>query len=82
MGTMGIFAWILSIALIIVAVILVIVILMQTEKTAGESAITGGNTFYNSNKSNTLDGLLSKLTIIFGIIFAILCVLVTIAIMK
>lgn len=82
MGTMGIYAWILTISLIIDAVILIIVIMLQSEKTPGSSAITGGNTFYNQNKTKTLDALLSKLTVIFGVIFAILCVLVTIAIMR
>ncbi|MEG0073988.1 MAG: preprotein translocase subunit SecG [Clostridia bacterium] len=78
---MGIYAWMLSIATIVVAGILTVIVMMQNSK-EGASAVTGGNTFYGANKSNTLDGLLSKLTVVFALVFVILCFLTTIAIIK
>lgn len=78
---MGIYAWMLSIATIVVAVILTIIVMMQNSK-EGNSAVAGANTFYGSNKANTLDGLLSKLTVVFAFVFVVLCFLTTIAIIK
>ena len=78
---MGIYAWILSTLTIIVAISLTVFVMMQNSK-EGQSAITGNNTFYGSNKGKTLDGLLSKLTAVFAVIFIVLCFLTTIAIIK
>lgn len=78
---MGIYAWILSIATILVAIALTIFVMMQNSK-EGQSAVTGNNTFYGSNKGKTLDGILSKLTAVFAVVFVILCFLTTIAIIK
>ena len=47
-----------------------------------QSAITGNNTFYGSNKSKTLDGILSKYTVVLAIIFCILCFATTFSIIK
>ena len=47
-----------------------------------QSAVTGSNTFYGANKSKTLDGVLSKYTIVLGIIFCILCFATTFSIIK
>jgi len=55
--------------------------MMQTSKD-GKSAALGANTFYGANKGKTLDGLLSRLTVVFSIAFIILCFLTTIAITK
>lgn len=71
----------LAILTIIVAIILIIVVIMQDSKTS-ESSVTGGNTFYGSNKGKTLDGILSKYTVFLSLLFIVLCVLTTISIMK
>ena len=78
---MGWLAWTLAILTIIVALILIVIISLQESKSS-QSTITGANTFYGSNKSKTLDGVLSKYTVIFAIIFIILCFLTTLAIIK
>lgn len=62
----------------IVAVILIAVVLMQPSKTNGLSGLVSGGTtesFYSRNKSRTSEAKLSRITIIFSIIFAVLCVL-------
>ncbi len=78
---MGWIAWTLVGLTLLVGVIITIIVMMQSSKD-GQSAVTGGNTFYGSNKGKTLDGLLSKLTVVFSIVFIILCFLTTIAITK
>lgn len=78
---MGWIAWTLVGLTLLVGVIVTIIVMMQSSKD-GQSSITGGNTFYGSNKGKTLDGLLSKLTVVFSIAFIILCFLTTIAITK
>lgn len=78
---MGWIDWTLSIATVVVGIILTIVVMMQNSKDS-QSAITGSNTFYGSNKSKTLDGILSKWTVVLAIIFCILCFATTVAIIK
>lgn len=78
---MGWIAWTLTVTTLALGVLLTIVVMMQSTKSS-KSVITGGNTFYGSNKGKTLDGLLSKMTIIFGALFIISCFLTTIAIIK
>lgn len=78
---MGWLDWTISIATIVVGIILTIVVMLQTSKDA-QSAITGSNTFYGSNKSKTLDGVLSKWTVGLAIVFGALCFLTTIAVIK
>ena len=78
---MGWIAWTLVGLVLLVGVILIVIIMKQTSKDS-QSAVYGANTFYGSNKGKTLDGLLSKLTVVFSIIFIILCFLTTIAITK
>lgn len=75
--------WVVSIATIVVGIILTIVIMMQTTKTGG-SVVSGdsSNTFYGTNKSKTLDGVLSKYTVVLSIIFIVLCVCTTVVIIK
>lgn len=78
---MGWIDWTLSIATVVVGTILTIVVMMQSSKDS-QSAITGSNTFYGSNKSKTLDGILSKWTVGLAIIFCILCFATTVSIIK
>lgn len=78
---MGWIAWTLVVTTLVLGVLLTIVVMMQNSKDS-KSVVTGGNTFYGSNKSKTLDGLLAKITVVFGILFIISCFLTTIAIIK
>ena len=78
---MGWIDWTLSIATVVVGIILTIVVMMQNSKDS-QSVLTGANTFYGSNKSKTLDGILSKYTVVLAIIFGILCFATTFSIIK
>lgn len=78
---MGWIDWTLSIATVVVGIVLTIVVMLQNSKDS-QSAITGANTFYGSNKSKTLDGVLSKWTVGLAIIFCVLCFVTTVAIIK
>ncbi len=71
----------LSIVTIAVGIILTIVVMLQSSKTS-QSSVTGSNTFYGSNKSKTLDGVLSKYTVVLALIFIVLCIATTISIMN
>ena len=73
--------WTLSIATVVVGIILTIVVMMQNSKDS-QSVLTGANTFYGSNKSKTLDGVLSKWTVGLAILFCVLCFATTVAIIK
>lgn len=77
----GWIAWV-SIALtLVVGIALIVVVMMQNSKEGASSAL-GNNTFYGANKGKTMDGMLSKLTVILGIAFIVLCFATTIAITK
>jgi protein translocase SecG subunit len=78
---MGWIDWTLSILTLLVGVIVTIAVMLQTTKTS-QSSVTGINTFYGSNKSSTLDGVLSKWTVVLSLVFIVLCLLTTISIMK
>ena len=74
---MAIVKGILIAVYIIVAIILIILTLMQTKDDAGlSSTITGSSTnnFYEKNKGRTKEGKLKKWTIILGIVFVVLAV--------
>lgn len=77
----GWIAWTLIGATLLVGIALIVVTMMQSSK-EGQSSAYGSNTFYGSNKGKTLDGVLSKFTVILGILFIILCFCTTIAITK
>ena len=70
----------LSIVTVLMAIALTVVVMMQNSK-SGQSAVTGNNTFYGSNKGKTLDGVLSKWTVVLALVFIVLCTVTTIAIM-
>ena len=61
----------------IVAVILTILTLIQSKDDEGASStITGGtNSFYEKNKGKTTQGKLKRTTIILGILFIILAII-------
>ncbi len=77
---MGWLDWTISILTIIVGIVLTIVIMLQSSKDS-QSSITGTNTFYGANKSKTLDGILSKYTVVLALLFIALCFLTTVAIL-
>ena len=77
---MGWIDWTLSIVTVLVGIVLTIIVMLQNSKDS-QSVVTGANTFYGSNKSKTLDGKLSKYTVILALVFCLLCVLTTVAIM-
>jgi len=58
---------------IIVCIVIIILSMMQTSEDGASNAITGNssNSFYDKNKGKTREGILKKLTVIFGVIFAI-----------
>jgi preprotein translocase subunit SecG len=78
---MGWIDWTVSILTIVVGIALTIVIMLQNSKQS-QSSITGSNTFYGSNKSKTLDGILSKYTIGLALVFCVLSFITTVAIIK
>ncbi len=78
---MGWIDWTVSILTIVVGIILTIVVMLQNSKD-GQSSVTGANTFYGANKSKTLDGILSKYTVVLALVFIVLCFLTTISIIK
>ena len=77
---MGWIDWTISILTVVVGIVLTIVVMLQNSKD-GQSSVTGANTFYGANKSKTLDGVLSKYTVVLAIAFCVLCIATTIAIM-
>ena len=80
---MGWIDWTVSILTVVVGIILTIVVMLQTSKTGGSvGSGDSSNTFYGANKSKTLDGVLSKYTVVLAIVFIFLCVLTTVAIIK
>ncbi|MBV7273175.1 preprotein translocase subunit SecG [Clostridium thailandense] len=68
----------LTIAQSVIAIILIVVVLLQPSKTNGLSGLVSGGTtesFYSKNKSRTSEAMLSKITIVCAVIFAVLCIL-------
>ncbi len=67
---------IFGIALLIMAIFLVVAILMQSGKDNRLSGtIAGGaETFFGKSKASTMDKMLSKLTTIVAVVFAVLVV--------
>lgn len=66
---------------VIVCIALIILAMMQTKEDEGASgAITGSttNNFYEKNKGRTREGRLKRWTIILGIAFAVLTIVVSI----
>ena len=64
-----------------VAVVLIILTLIQTKDGSGASAtVTGSSTnnFYNQNKGRTKEGKMKKLTIILGVTFVVLAVVLSV----
>lgn len=65
----------------IVCIALIILAMLQSKEDEGvSSAITGstGSNFYEKNKGRTREGKLKRWTIILGIVFAVLTIVVSI----
>ena len=61
--------------LALLSVAMIVLIVMQKSNTNGASAITGqSDTFYNRNKSATLQGKIKVLTIICAVCILVLCI--------
>ncbi|MCR5432759.1 MAG: preprotein translocase subunit SecG [Lachnospiraceae bacterium] len=69
--------WILRILFLLICVAIIALVLMQDSKGEGLSAaITGGtrSSYISKNKGRTKEGMLSRLTIVFSVLFIILSV--------
>ena len=67
------------VALVIMAIcalFIILVVLCQPGNTSGVSALNGGTTetFLGKNRSKTFGHKMKKLTVISGIVFAVLCI--------
>ncbi len=73
-----------TIVYIVVALLLTAIVLFQKGKDARSSAVMGntGETFFSKNKSNTLDGILEKLTAVFAVLFIVLSVILSLGLIK
>ncbi len=81
---MDILKTVITIIYVINCLILVVICLMQSKEDEGASgAIVGGNSssFYEKNKGRTKEGRLKKWTIILGILFVILTIVLGIVYM-
>ncbi len=69
--------WIFRIVFLLVCVVIIALVLMQDSKGEGLSAaITGGtrSTFISKNRGRTKEGMLSRLTIVFSVLFIVLSI--------
>ncbi|SKA73052.1 preprotein translocase subunit SecG [Clostridium sp. USBA 49] len=67
----------LIVALVIISLILIVLVFLQPSKTNGLSGFVGGgagDTYYSKNKTKTYEGMLSRLTVIFAILFALVVI--------
>lgn len=72
---------ILMVVYVVVAVALIILSLIQSKESSGvTSTVTGSssNNFYNQNKGRTKEGKMKRWTIMLGIAFAVLAVVLSI----
>lgn len=61
--------------MLICAIFIILVVLFQPGNSSGISALGGtSETFLSKNKSKTFEHRMKKLTVISGIVFAVLCV--------
>lgn len=76
MSTIG---TVLTVVLIILTAVLAAIILMQSKRSAGLGAVsggTGGDSFWSKNKGNSMEGQLEKYTKILGAAFMIIAFIV------
>ena len=74
---MSVIRTILTVIYFVIALVVIILALIQTKDDSGLSqTITGSSTnnFYEKNKGRTREGKLKRLTIILGVLFAVLSI--------
>ena len=73
-----------TIVISIVSIILIIAVVVQQSKSSGLSgAISGGSdTYWSRNKGRSREGKLEKITLISGIIFMVVAIILNIALFK
>jgi preprotein translocase subunit SecG len=66
----------LGVAVIVLALVLIVAVLMQSGKdTRLSGTIAGGaETFFGKSKANTWDKMLSKVTVVLSIVFALVVI--------
>lgn len=66
---------ILTILFIIVCIAIIVLVLLQEGKSAGLGALSGAaESYWGKNKARTMQGMLVKLTKIFGVLFMVLAI--------
>ena len=66
---------ILTIIFIIVCIAIIVLVLLQEGKSAGLGALSGAaESYWGKNKARTMQGMLVKLTKIFGVLFMVLAI--------
>ena len=75
---------ILTIVITVVSIILIIAVVVQQSKSSGlSSALSGGSdTYWSRNKGRSREGKLIKLTLVAGIVFMVLAVLLNVGLFK
>lgn len=76
MSTIG---TVLTVVLIVLTAVLAVIILMQSKRSAGLGAVSGGtsgDSFWSKNKGNSMEGQLEKYTKILGAAFMIIAFIV------
>ena len=77
MSTIGI---VLTVILVILAVLLSVIILLQSKRSAGLGAISGGgaggDTYWSKNKGHSVEGALERYTKIGGALFMIIAFII------
>ncbi len=68
----------LVITLLIICVLLAIVVMMQEGKGGGLTAVSGnGESYWSKNKGKSKDAILSKITVVLGIAFMVIALLIS-----
>lgn len=68
----------LVIALLIICVLLAIIVMMQEGKGGGLTAVSGnGESYWNKNKGKSKDAILTKITIVLGVAFMVISLLIS-----
>ena len=77
---MGAINTILTIVQVLLCIVLIATVLLQSGKSAGLSGAIGGGaeTFFGKNKARGMDALLSKITVIAAVAFAVVAILISI----
>lgn len=66
---------ILTILFIIVCIAIIVLVLLQEGKSAGLGALSGAaESYWGKNKARTMQGMLVRLTKIFGVLFMVLAI--------